>query len=96
MEGGLLLRVLHLGATGQARRAFARDDISGFPALVFEIVQGFVIAAKEVNVGSKKEAVAGRALKLNDAPHSFPDSLETVNKAPLLRFVRHVQLPHAQ
>jgi hypothetical protein len=78
------------GATGQARRAFALDDISGSLALVFEIAQGFVIAAKEVNVGSQEEAVAGRALKLNHAPHGFPDCLEAVNKAPLLRFVRHV------
>jgi hypothetical protein len=64
--------------------------------LVFEIAQGFVIAAKEVNVGSQKEAVAGRALKLNDAPRGFPNCLEALNKAPLLRSVRHVQLPHAR
>ena len=78
------------------RPAFAPDDISGSFTLVFEVAQGFVVAAEWIDVCPEKEAVAGCAFKLCDPPHSFPDCLKAPNKAPFSRFVRHVQLPYAQ
>jgi len=78
------------------RAALTPNDISGFLALVFEIPQGFVVAAEWIDVCPQKEAVAGGAFKLSDPPHGFPDCLKTPDKAPLSRFVRHVQLPHGQ